>query len=752
MNTTFLRQIEKRVRAVTLIELLVVFAIIGMLLSLLLPPQMSRCRAGTTSVSNVSYPVAKKVDQTDDYFGITVADPYRWMEEKSPELDQWIADENKITQSYLQTIPFRETLRKQLTDTHNYPKYSLPWTKNGRLFYFHNTGLQNQSVLYTVDTITRILIDPNTMSADGTVSISTPSVSADGKYLAFSVAKSGSDWNEIRVVDIAKGETLPDCVEWVKFSQIAWDGGGFYYSRYDAPPEDKMLTVKNEFHKVYYHTVGAPQSEDVLVDEDRTHPLRNRSAFTDDDEQYLFVSSSESTYGDTLKFRPTMNRSGHPTTATKTTTDMDMKTDTTTNKETPFITVLDTFDSEQSLVAAVNDHFYFLTDRGAPNKRLVRISPKSPTPEHWVDVIPEAESLLQNVQYIGGKFVATYLQDAANSAFVYDVTGTREKEIPLPTLGMCRFSGEKDNPVFFQSFTSFTYPTVIYERNIQTGDSREYFPAALDIAQQDFVTERVWYTNSDGKKVPIFLCYKNGLHRDGNNPVLLYGYGGFNISMTPSFSAERLVFLQNGGVYALAVLRGGGEYGQTWHESGTKFQKQNVFDDFIAAAEYLVAEKYTSPAKLAVMGGSNGGLLVGAVITQRPDLFRAGIARVGVLDMLRYHLFTIGWAWKRDYGSSEDSREMVENLLRYSPLHNVKSGVNYPSLLVMTSDHDDRVVPAHSFKFTATMQEISISDHPVFIRIETDAGHGAGKPIHKIIDESTDMWGFVMERLGVRPR
>ncbi|MGL4942882.1 MAG: prolyl oligopeptidase family serine peptidase [Thermoguttaceae bacterium] len=683
-----------------------------------------------------AYPNAKKVTQTDDYFGITVADPYRWMEEKSPELDQWIADENAITQSYLRTIPFREKLRKELTDTINYPKHSLPWSKNGRLFYFKNTGLQNQSVLYTIDPNTtapnanepRVLIDPNTMSAGGTVAISGVSVSRDGKLLAYSVAKSGSDWNTIHVIDIATGETLPDCVEWVKFSGIAWQGNGFYYSRYDAPPEDKLLTSKNEFHKIYYHKVGSPQTDDVLIDEDREHPLRNRTATTDYDENYLFISSSESTYGETLKFRPT----SAPINAA-------------------FVTIVDTFDSEYSLVAVFGDAFYFLTDRDAPNKRLVRISPAAPTPENWNDIIPEGESLLESVQYIGGRFVATTLQDAAHVATVYDNRGTKLRDVALPTLGVVSFSGEPDAPQYFQSFTSFTYPTVIERGNDINSDTREpFFPAAIDIDQAEFVTERVWYTNSDGKKVPIFLCHKAGLKRDGQMPVLLYGYGGFNASMKPSFSAERLVFLRNGGVYAMAILRGGGEYGQTWHEAGTKFQRQNVFDDFIAAAEFLINEKYTSPAKLAVMGGSNGGLLVGAVVTQRPELFRAGVLRVGVLDMLRYHLFTIGWAWKRDYGSSADSREMVECLLRYSPLHNVKAGVDYPSLLVMTSDHDDRVVPAHSFKFTATMQEVSTSVNPIYIRVETDAGHGAGKPISKIIDESTDMWSFVMEQIGMK--
>ena len=689
----------------------------------------------TTSATTAEfdYPKPHKVDQTDEYFGTKVADPYRWMETNgTPELEQWIEAENKLTQSYFESIPFREQLRQKLTETINYPKHSLPWSRSGRLFYFKNDGLQNQSVLYVIDKPgekPRVLIDPNTLSEDGTVSLQRTAVSRNGKYLAYSIARSGSDWNEIFVISVETGKALDEHLKWVKFSGIAWQGDGFYYSRYDEPLEETdVLTAKNEFQKIFYHKLGTDQSDDILIREDREHPLRNRGASTDKDERFLFVSENESTYGNSLLFRDL------------------------SKPDSDFTAIVNDFDSEQGVVTVLDGMFYMLTDRKAPNKRLVRVDPRKPREEHWVDVIPEADSLLDGVQCIGGLLVVTYLKDAADVAFVYDRTGKRLREIELPTIGVTGFSGEKDQAEYFQSFTSFTYPTVIYRCNMETGERAEMFPPAIAINPGDFTTERVWYTNSDGRKVPIFLTYKKGLKRDGSNPTLLYGYGGFNISMSPSFSALRLPFLENGGIFAVAVLRGGGEYGETWHKSGTKLQKQNVFDDFIAAAEFLIAEKYTSPQKLAVQGGSNGGLLVGAVITQRPDLFKAGVAAVGVLDMLRYHKFTIGWAWALDYGTSEDSDEMFQYLMSYSPLHNIRPNVDYSALLITTSDHDDRVVPAHSFKFAATMQERSTSGNPAYIRIETKAGHGAGKPISKVIDESTDVWSFLMDQLEMAPK
>jgi prolyl oligopeptidase len=678
------------------------------------------------------YPKPQKNEQKDDYFGTTVADPYRWMENNgTPELENWINAENQWTHTYLEKIPFRDALRERITQTINYPKHSLPFVRNGRMFYFKNDGLQNQSVLYIVDTPDakpRILIDPNKLSDDGTVSLQHIAVSRNGKYLAYSIARSGSDWNEIFVLEVESGKTLIDRLQWIKFSGIAWERDGFYYSRYDEPPQEQVLTAKNEYQKIFYHRIGTEQNADTLIHEDKEHPLRTIGASTDKDERFLFISEGESTYGNSLVFKDLLNRNAG------------------------FQTIVPTFDSEQDIITVLDGKFYMLTDRNAPNKRLVLVDPRNPQEEHWTDVISETDSLLDSVTCIGGKFVVTYLKDAADVASIYDRTGKQLREIELPTLGVAGFSGEKDQTEYFQAFTSFTYPTVIYRCDIETGERKELFPSALNINQEDFVTERVWYSNSDGRKAPIFLTYKKGLKKDGMNPTLLYGYGGFNISMSPSFSAIRLPFLQSGGIFAVAVLRGGGEYGETWHKAGTKLQKKNVFNDFIAAAEFLIAEKYTSPQKLAVQGGSNGGLLVGAAITQRPDLFRAGVAAVGVMDMLRYHKFTIGWAWATDYGTSEDNEEMFQYLLSYSPLHNIRSGVNYPALLITTSDHDDRVVPAHSFKFTATMQEKNDGKRPSLIRIETKAGHGAGKPVSKVIDESADVWAFLMYELGMTLR
>ncbi|MDR0869914.1 MAG: prolyl oligopeptidase family serine peptidase [Planctomycetaceae bacterium] len=680
------------------------------------------------------YPTAKRGEQMDDYFGTTVADPYRWMETNdTPELTAWIDAENKSTAKYLDSIPLRDELKKRLTEIVDYPKYSLPWKKAGKLFYFQNSGLQNQSVLYVIDEYkgkidgARELLDPNKLSDDGTVALQNVEVSKDGKYLAYSISRSGSDWNEINVLKIDGNEKLADRIEWVKFSGIAWYGNGFYYSAYDAPKGD-ALTTKNEYHKIFYHKLGTAQKDDVLIREDKNNPLRTRQASTDKDEKYLFITESDSTYGNSLFFKDL------------------------SKADNPLQCAVDDFTSEIGIIEVLDGKFYALTDRNASNKRLVLIDPAKAQPEHWKDVITQTENLLKNVHCFGGQFFVTYLKDAADAVYQYSIEGKQQGEFPLPTLGVAGFSGDKDEKEFFYSFTSFLYPSVIYRANVHApgNESVVIFPSAVNFKTDDYQTERVFYTNSAGKKVPIFLTYKKGLKKDGSNPTLLYGYGGFNISMTPNFSPYRLPFLEKGGIYAHTVLRGGGEYGDDWHKAGTKLQKQNVFDDFAAAAEFLIKEKYTSPEKLAVNGGSNGGLLVGASVTQRPDLFKASVAQVGVLDMLRYHKFTIGWAWATDYGTSEESKEMFEYLLKYSPLHNVQAGVNYPATLVMTSDHDDRVVPAHSFKFTAEMQSKSTSKNPVYIRIETKAGHGAGKPISKRIDEQADIWTFLCNQLGMK--
>ncbi|MDR1053275.1 MAG: prolyl oligopeptidase family serine peptidase [Planctomycetaceae bacterium] len=674
-----------------------------------------------------AYPPVRQEGQTDTYFDTQISDPYRWMEtNNTKELSDWIEAENKLSRKYLDEIGFRGDLKKRLTEVINYPRYSVPWTKNGKTFYLKNNGLQNQSVLYVLDkpkSEPRILIDPNKFSDDGTVSLGSISVSKNADYVAYSISKSGSDWKEIKVRKIATCEDLPDKIEWVKFSGIAWRGDGFFYSRYDAPPASEFLTSKNENHKIFFHKLNSQQNDDTLIREDKTHPLRTRQAQTDFDEKFLFISESESTYGNSLEFK------------NLTATDSKLRK------------IVSDFKSSQDVITVVDGKFYMLTDRDAPKKRLVAIDPAKPEQENWTNIIPESDSLLSSVQHIGGKLIATFLKDASDEVLVYDLQGKKIREINLPTFGNAGFSGEKDSPDFFQSFTSFVYPTVIYRTNIETGESNVHFPAAIDINPDDYITERVWYTNSDNKKVPIFLVYKKGLKKDGLNPTLLYGYGGFNISLSPSFSALRLPFLERGGIYAVAILRGGGEYGEEWHKDGTKLKKQNVFDDFIAAAEFLIEKRYTSSSKLAILGGSNGGLLVAATALKRPDLFKVAVPRVGVLDMLRYHKFTIGWAWATDYGTSEDNKEMFDYLLKYSPLHNVKPNVNYPAMLIMTSDHDDRVVPAHSFKFAATMQQKSTSKRPIYIRIETKAGHGAGKPISKQIDEEADVWSFILDQL-----
>ncbi|MDR2345770.1 MAG: prolyl oligopeptidase family serine peptidase [Planctomycetaceae bacterium] len=674
-----------------------------------------------------TYPAARQSEISDTYFGVKIDDPYRWMETNdTDELSKWIEAENKLSRKYLDGIKIRDDLQKRLTEVINYPRYTIPWTKNGKTFYLKNNGLQNQSVVYILDkpeSVPRVLIDPNKFSDDGTVSLGTISVSKNAEYIAYSVSTSGSDWREIKVRNTATGQDLPDKIEWVKFSNITWHGGGFYYSRYDAPPEGKLLTAKNENHKIFFHKLNSQQKDDILIREDKKYPLRTRQTSTDFDENFLFIFESESTYGNSLEFKDL------------------------TKTDSEFRSIVNDFNSWQSIVTVVDGKFYMLTDRDAPKKRLVVIDPAKPEQQNWTDIIPESDSLLSSVSHIGGKFIVTFMKDASDIAFVYDLQGKRIREIKLPTFGKVVFSGERDSSIFFQSFTSFVYPTVIYRTNINTGEIKPLFAAEIDINPDKYITERVWYTNSSNRKVPIFLTYKKGIQKNGSNPVLLYGYGGFNISLTPSFSALRLPFLERGGIYAAAILRGGGEYGEEWHKEGTKLKKQNVFDDFIASAEYLIENKYTSPNKLAVLGGSNGGLLVAAVALQRPDLFRVAVPRVGVLDMIRYHKFTIGWAWATDYGTSEDNKEMFEYLLKYSPLHNVKSNVNYPAMLIMTSDHDDRVVPAHSFKFAATMQQKSKSKNPIYIRIETKAGHGAGKPVSKQIEEETDVWAFILDQL-----
>ena len=676
----------------------------------------------------LSYPKAQKVDQTDDYFGTSVADPYRWMEvENTPELKEWIQAENALTQQVLAKIPFRDELRKEITQQYDYAKQGAPQKRGGLYFFSKNSGLQNQSEIYyksKLDGEERLLIDPNKLSDDGTVALSDLEVSKDGRYAACATSTSGSDWRDIFVIDITTGKRLDDAIRWAKFTNIAWFRDGFFYSRYDAPPAGKELTAKNEYQKIYYHKLGDNQDEDALVFEDLSAANRNCVASVDDDEKWIFVYQNESTYGARVLFASL--------------TDVDDMAN------LDFKELYPTFDSETSLVAVQNGLFYVLTDFQASNRRLAVVDPQNPVPDQWKDVLPESNELLQSVYPVGDKLLAKYLSDASDKCVFYTYEGKEAGTLELPTLGVVGISGKQNDDELFYTFTSFVYPSTVYRLDLKTNESTLYWKPNVSFNSEDYVTERQFYTSKDGTRAPIFITYKKGLKKDGDNSTILYGYGGFNINMTPGFKPTRIPYLNRGGVYAVAILRGGGEYGENWHKAGTKQEKQNVFDDFISAAEYLIEQRYASKETLAINGGSNGGLLVGAALTQRPDLFAAAVPQVGVLDMLRYHKFTIGWAWATDYGTSEESKEMFQYLLKYSPLHNVRENVKYPATMIMTSDHDDRVVPAHSLKFAATLQDLASRDSVVIARIESKAGHGAGKPTAKIIEEAVDMFSFIL--------
>lgn len=682
--------------------------------------------------AKIRYPETRKDTITDNYFGNKVHDPYRWLEDdRSAETEAWVTAQNNATYGYLETIPFRNNLKERLTTLMNYPKYGSPRKVNDKYYFYKNNGLQNQSVLYELDSLNaepRILLDPNKLSTDGTVALSDATFSKDGKYLAYSVSKSGSDWNEIFVMEIATRKLLNDHIEWVKFSGISWKGDGFYYSAYNKPEAGTEYSGKNEYHKIYYHQLGQDQSQDQIVFENKEFALRNCSAGVSDDEKYLFIVETESTSGNSLWIK-----------------------DLTKSNTTPEL-ICPGFESDFSVIDHYQGKVYVLTNYKAPNQQLMSFDPANPQLEKWTTVIPETTNVLETVSIIGGKLFVKYLKDASHHLFAYNTEGKQLYEIKLPTIGTIGISGDMDKDEAFYTFTSFTFPPTIYRYSVAENKAQLFRKSEVSFNSEDYVSEQVFYTSKDGTKVPMSITYKKGMKKNGNNPVMLYGYGGFNISLLPGFSAVRIPFLEQGGIYAIANLRGGGEYGEEWHKAGTKMQKQNVFNDFIAAAEYLIKEKYTSSKKLAIDGGSNGGLLIGACMTQRPDLFAVAIPEVGVLDMLRYQKFTIGWAWATDYGTSEESKEMFEYLLGYSPLHNLKPGTHYPATMVMTGDHDDRVVPAHSFKFAATLQEANSGKNPALIRIDVKAGHGAGKPISKVIDAQTDMWSFVMYHLGMKPK
>lgn len=679
--------------------------------------------------SPVKYIQTKKVDTVDTYFGTKVADPYRWLEnDKSEEAAEWVKAENKMTFDYLSKIPFRNKIKERLTQIWNFTKVSAPFKKGKYYFFYKNDGIQNQSILYVQEGLNsspRVLLDPNKLSVEGTTSLSTLSVSKDAKYLAFSLSKAGSDWSEIQIINIETGTTLQDVVKWVKFSNIAWKGNGFYYSRYDAPVEGRELSKKNEFHKIYYHRLGDIQDKDILIFEDKNSPLRNFSAELSEDEKLLVVFGSQSTSGVSMAIKDL------------------------TDNNSALKVIVENFENDYSVIDKVGNSLLVETNKNAPKHQLVLIDTKNPAPSNWKIILPEKQDLLESVALCGNKIIAKYLKDVTSRLYVYSMDGKQEREIILPGIGKVdNLESEKNDTLAFFSFSTFTAPATIFKYNLRTNNYEVFYKPKIDFKSEDYETKQVFFASKDGTKIPMFITCKKGIKLDGSNPTFLFGYGGFNSYYYPEFKIDRAIFLENGGIYAIPGLRGGGDYGEEWHKAGTQLNKQNVFDDFIAAAEYLIKEKYTNSSKLAIHGRSNGGLLIGAVMTQRPELAKVAIPAVGVLDMLRYHKFTIGWAWAGDYGTSDDEKNF-RNLIKYSPLHNIKE-LEYPATLVTTADHDDRVVPAHSFKFISTLQEKQKGTTPVLIRIDVNAGHGSGKPVSKQIEEFTDIWSFVFYNLGMK--
>ncbi|TAE10068.1 MAG: S9 family peptidase [Bacteroidetes bacterium] len=679
----------------------------------------------------IQYPETKQGTEVDTYFGVKVADPYRWLEDdNADDTKAWVTAQNKVTDAYLAKIPFRKNIQARLTQLWNYPKIGSP-SKHGSFYYFFkNNGLQNQSVLYQQTALNAAAVEflnPNKFSADGTASLGAISFSKNGKYLAYTVAQSGSDWQEAYIINTANKQVLKEKLSYLKFTGLNWKGDeGFYYSRYPDADHATKLSKKNEYMKVYFHKIGTSQADDQLIYEDTKHPLRNFGAGLSEDETFLFISASEGTSGGEILYKKTANTASG------------------------FEVMIEGFATEPDVIDNVGNNVLLKTNDGAPNFKVVLVNPESPSKEQWKTIIPERAQALQSVSTGGGYLFASYLQDASTKVYQYTLEGRLVREIKLPGLGTASgFGGKKEDKEFFYTFTSFNTPATIYKYNIETGVSTFYKKPDVQFNPDLFETKQLFFPSKDGTRVPMFITYKKGLQLNGTNPTMLYGYGGFNIPLTPSFSVSNLFFLEQGGIYAQINLRGGNEYGEDWHKGGMLLNKQNVFNDFIAAAEYLIAEKYTQPSKLAIRGGSNGGLLVGACMAQRPDLFAVAIPQVGVMDMLRYHKFTIGWAWAVEYGNAEKNEPDFKNLFAYSPLHNIKPGNCYPATMVTTADHDDRVVPAHSFKFAAQLQASQSCEKPALIRIEAKAGHGAGKPTSKVIEEATDIWAFVMYNLGM---
>lgn len=685
------------------------------------------------AVAQVTYPKAHKDNTVDVYFGEKVADPYRWLEDDmSAQTAEWVDAENAVTRKYLDNIPMRKNILKRLKETANYEKIGIPFKRQGKWYVYRNNGLQNQSVLYQMDSPTadtskqRVWLDPNALSTDGTVALKGIYFSHNGRYMAYVISRSGSDWEEIYVKDCQTGRDIDDHIVWAKFTGATWLGDGFYYSAYDAPEKGRETSAKNSVQKIYYHKIGTPQSEDQLFFMNPTQPLRFYNVDIDHDEKVMTLNEGGMDNGNNLYVRDL------------------------TKPNSQFIQMCSDTRFRYSTVETVGKKMYILTNAGAPKYRLMVADVDRPGYNDWKEVVPEGESVLTDVTFAADRMILQYSKDNCNQMYTYTTDGKRIGEIKLPTFGSTSASGMRGQKEVFYSFTSYTMPNTVYSYDLNTDKSTVWAAPKVNFRSDDYKTDMVFYTSKDGTRAPLFITYKKGMKLNGRNPLLLYGYGGFNITYAPFFVSNYIPFLERGGIYVHAVLRGGGEYGEDWHVAGTKLQKQNVFDDFIAAAEYLINNKYTSSDRLAIQGGSNGGLLVGACMTQRPDLYRVCLPAVGVMDMLRYHKFTIGWNWAPDYGTSDDSKEMFEYLRAYSPLHTLKPGVKYPATLVSTADHDDRVVPAHSFKFAARLQECQAGTAPTLISIGKDAGHGGGKPLAKRLAEQADILSFTLWNMGIK--
>ncbi len=673
------------------------------------------------------YPDTKKGTQTDEYFGTKVSDPYRWLEDdRSEETKNWVVEENKVTSDYIARIPFRDAIKNRLTELWNYAKYTAPFKEGAYTYFYKNDGLQNQSVLYRQvgNAEPEVFLDPNKFSKDGTTSLQGIEFTKDGSLAAYQISEGGSDWRKVIVIDTKTGKKMDDTLRDVKFSGLSWlHNDGFYYSSYDKP-KGSELSEKTQVHKLYYHKLGTPQSDDKLIFGGEETPRRYIGGGVTEDENYLVISAANATYGNELYIQDL------------------------TKKNAPIVPIVTGFDHEQDVAFTDKGKLYITTNQDAPNRILVVTDAATPTKEHWKVLIPESKFPL-SISTCGKKFFAHYIEDAVSRVYQYGLDGKKEKSIELPGLGTAGgFGGKMEEMETYYTYTSYVYPSTIFKYDIKTGQSTVYKTSGVKFEPKDYESKQLFYKSKDGEKIPMIITYKKGVKLNGKNPVMLYGYGGFNISLTPAFSTSNIVFMEQGGIYAVANLRGGGEYGDKWHNAGIKMKKQNVFNDFIAAAEYLIKEKYTSKEYLAISGGSNGGLLVGACMTQRPDLYKVCFPAVGVMDMLRYNKFTAGAGWSYDYGTAEDSKEMFEYLYHYSPVHNAKKNC-YPATLVTTGDHDDRVVPAHSFKFAAGLQAGQTCKNPVLIRIETKAGHGAGKPTDMIIAEQADKWAFLFWNMGV---